>query len=715
MRPSMSWRAADRLRAVLRSWYSRFHGSGQSGQGAEARLAFVTDRVPAFIAQLDERERYVFVNRPYAGHYGRRPEDIVGRHLREVAGEEAYAELQPRVQGVLDEGRDAIWETAEGAKHFQFRATIARDDDGRPHGLLIVATDITKRKLTELELERERKREQIARAEAEQHSREADELRRLSRALTSTTSPTAAAQRVADAVKRLFEPSSAVVRLLEPDGTMVAVAVAGENLVVTPGHRIPPGSGAVGLAVTQRRLVLTNSVLTDPRIDLPSQVRDQHERLSHQLVIAAPLIVDDVVIGTLALNETKARIFAETELALLQALANHAAVGIRNAQRFQQERVARREAEASSRTKDEFLAMLGHELRNPLAAIGAGIAVLNRLDTADERSVQSRQVITRQVAHLRELMDDLLDVGRVTTGKIILSAKTMDLSELARRSWAALDSTGIFARHEARLETEPVWVDADETRMAQVLDNLLTNAVKYTPFGRSIMMTVRCEGDDAVIRVTDTGIGISTTLLPRVFDLFVQGEQTLDRAKGGLGIGLTLVKRLVEMHGGSVAAFSEGPGRGSAFTVRLPRVVVPMEMLAGPGGPATQGTRRVLLVEDSADARQMLRLMLELDGHEVYEAEDGVTGLAQALELQPNVAVIDIGLPGIDGWELARRLRTTDAGRRMILVAVSGYGQLEDQGLSRKAGFDEHLVKPVDRDTLNGAILGASPPRMRQT
>jgi signal transduction histidine kinase/ActR/RegA family two-component response regulator len=559
------------------------------------------------------------------------------------------------------------------------------------------------------ELEHERKREQIARTEAERHGREADELRRLSRALTHTASPTAAAQRVADAVKRFFDPSSAVVRLLEPDGAMVAVAIAGENPLVTPGHRMPAGSGVVGQAVTQRSLVMTNSVLSDPRIDLPSQVRDQHERLGHQLVIAAPLIVDDSVIGTLALNDTTTRTFVETELALFQALANHAAIGIRNAQRFQQERTARQEAEASSRTKDEFLAMLGHELRNPLAAIGSAIAVLNRLGGGDERSMHSREVITRQVAHLRELMDDLLDVGRVMTGKIILSPKVVDLSELARRSWAVLESTGMFTQHKVRLETEPVGVKADEIRMAQVIDNLITNAVKYTPAGGSVMVAVLCEGDDAVIRVADTGIGISPALLPRIFDLFVQGELTRVRAKGGLGIGLTLVKRLVEMHGGSVGACSEGPGRGSAFTVRLPRLAVPAETVATvPIRTAAGGARRVLLVEDSADVRRMLRLRLELDGHEVHEAEDGITGLAEAFRLQPDVAVIDIGLPGLDGWELARRLRAAETGRRMILVAISGYGQLEDQQLSRGAGFDVHLVKPVDLDTLTAAIYGVS-------
>jgi signal transduction histidine kinase/ActR/RegA family two-component response regulator len=555
------------------------------------------------------------------------------------------------------------------------------------------------------ELELERKREHSARTEAERHSREADELRRLSRALTHTDSATAAAQRVADAVKRLFDPSSAVVRLLEPDGAMVAVAIAGENPVVTQGHRMPAGSGVVGQAVTQRKLVMTNSVLTDPRLDLPSAVRAQHERLGHQLVIAAPLIVDDVVIGTLALNETETRTFVEPELALLEALANHAAVGIRNAQRFERERTARQEAEASNRTKDEFLAMLSHELRNPLAAIGSAIAVLNRLSATDQSSVHARTVITRQVAHLRKLMDDLLDLGRVTTGKIILSPKTIDLTDVARRGWAVLESTGTFAQHKARLETEPVWVNADETRMAQVIDNLLSNAVKYTPAGGSVVMTVGHVGDDAVIRVADTGIGMSPALLPRIFDPFVQGESTRHRAKGGLGIGLTLVKRLVEMHDGAIGARSDGPGRGSTFTVRLPRLAVPMEpVVTAPTRTAATGVRRVLLVEDSADVRRMLRAWLELDGYEVHETEDGITGLAEARSLQPDVAIIDIGLPGLDGWELARQLRATDAGHRMILVAISGYGQVTDQQLSREAGFDVHLVKPVDLDALTDAI-----------
>jgi signal transduction histidine kinase/ActR/RegA family two-component response regulator len=486
--------------------------------------------------------------------------------------------------------------------------------------------------------------------------------------------------------------------------------------MITPGHRLPPGTGAVGLAVSRRGLVITDSILNDPRIDLPPAVRQMHERLRHQLVVAVPLIVDDVVIGTIALNRTEARALSETELGLFQALASHAAAGIRAAQLFHQEHIAREDAEASNRAKDQFLAMLGHELRNPLAAISSGIGVLNRVDAPDPRAVRAREIITRQVGHLRELMDDLLDVARVTTGKISLSRSPCDLGELTRRCWAILESTGTLKQHTARLDTEPVWVDADETRLLQVIENLVTNAVKYTPPGGHVVVAVRAEGGDAVIRIADTGVGISPELLPRVFDLFVQGEQTQDRVKGGLGIGLTLVKRLVEMHNGSVAAASEGAGRGSLFTVRLPRLPTPA-MPASPGErPSTAaGACRVLLVEDSADAREMLRLLLELEGYEVYEAEDGPVGLERAISLEPDAAIIDIGLPGLDGHEVARRLRATEAGARMRLVAVSGYGQPHDQGRSREAGFNVHLVKPVDAATLARAIRGELAERVRET
>ena len=272
-----------------------------------------------------------------------------------------------------------------------------------------------------------------------------------------------------------------------------------------------------------------------------------------------------------------------------------------------------------------------------------------------------------------------------------------------------LESTGTFTQHKVRLETEPVGVNADETRMAQVIDNLITNAVKYTPAGGSVMVAVLCEGDDAVIRVADTGIGISPSTPASDLRSVRPGRANAGSGQRRFGNRTDAG----EAAGGDARRICQrvqrGPGRGSAFTVRLPRVAVPAEQ-SPPGSIRTAAgdARRVLLVEDSADVRRMLRLRLELDGHEVHEADDGNTGLAEAFRLQPDVAVIDIGLPGLDGWELTRRLRTAEAGRRMILVAISGDGQLEDQQLSREAGFDVHLVKPVDLDTLTAAIHGVS-------
>ncbi len=369
----------------------------------------------------------------------------------------------------------------------------------------------------------------------------------------------------------------------------------------------------------------------------------------------------------------------------------------------------RRQAETSNRAKDEFLAMLGHELRNPLEAIAVAVGVLKRDGRTEEQALRAQQVITRQVGHLRDLTDDLLDVARLTTGKIMLSRQPVDLAEVALHWWKLLDSTGTFRRHRARIDADSAWVDGDETRLVQVVENLLGNAVKYTPPGGEIRVTTGVDGDEAVLRVSDTGIGIDTDLLPRVFDLFVQGEQGSHRPKGGLGIGLTLVKRLVEMHDGRVVAVSDGPGRGSTFEVRLPRIPPPM---ATPSRrPALRaGVERVLIIEDDADSREMLRCALELDGYEVHVADDGLAGVQMALSVRPEVVIVDLGLPGIDGYEVARRIRATGAGRRMRLITLSGYGQPEDRRRSQEAGFDVHLVKPVDDGTLAEAIQAPPPP-----
>jgi PAS domain S-box-containing protein len=394
-------------------------------------------------------------------------------------------------------------------------------------------------------------------------------------------------------------------------------------------------------------------------------------------------------------------------------LADDTRVGIgldvRERKRVEGERErAQAEAEAASQAKDEFFAMLGHELRNPLGVITTALHILEVTGPLDERGAKARQIIARQVVILVRLVDDLLDVTRLATGKIVLSPSPVNLGAAAQRAVTAV-AAGAPDRHIACHALGDLWIQADETRLEQILLNLLHNAVKFTPADGRVMVAVMGEGPDAVLRVEDTGTGIPADLLPRIFDLFVQGQTGLHRAGAGLGIGLTLVKRLVDLHKGQIDVTSAGPGRGSAFTIRFPRIEPAARPSPSKPAPAFgNAQRRILIVEDNDDARQMLRHVLELAGHEVHEADDGVRGLEQALVLYPDAVVIDLGLPGLDGYQVAQRIRA--AGRRdVVLIAVTGYGQREDRLRSSAAGFDAHLTKPVDPTVLD-ALLQRHPP-----
>jgi signal transduction histidine kinase/CheY-like chemotaxis protein len=367
---------------------------------------------------------------------------------------------------------------------------------------------------------------------------------------------------------------------------------------------------------------------------------------------------------------------------------------------------AHAQAEAASRAKDEFFAMLGHELRNPLGAITTALHVIELCGPLDERSGEARAIIGRQVQHLVRLVDDLLDVTRLATGKISLSLRRIDLAAVAQGAVAGA-ATAARGRSLTCRAAAPVWIDADETRIEQVLGNLLGNALKFTPADGRVTVVVDVEGSEAVLRVEDTGAGIPPDLLPRIFDLFVQGQTTLHRREGGLGIGLTLVRRLVDLHRGRIEAASAGPGRGSAFTVRLP-AVRPPGTLPEPRAetPTAAVRRRVLIIEDNDDARRMLRHLLHRAGHEVHEAAEGTDGLARALALAPDAVIVDIGLPGLDGYAIARRLRETGP-PGVLLVAITGYGQEGDRQRSREAGFDVHLTKPIDPLVLDALLAQA--------
>ena len=360
----------------------------------------------------------------------------------------------------------------------------------------------------------------------------------------------------------------------------------------------------------------------------------------------------------------------------------------------------RHRAERDSRTKDEFLAMVAHELRNPLGAISNAVRVLELTHAEGAPAARAHDVIGRHVGHISRLIDDLLDVKRVISGKIGLHRKPIDLADAVHRAVATFTG-GAGPDQRIEITTEPVWVDGDAVRIEQVLTNILTNAVKYTPPGGRICVALGADGADAVLSVEDTGFGISPSLLPFIFDLYVQGDRTLERARGGLGIGLTLVRHIVEAHGGTIVAASDGEGCGSRFIVRLKRIPSAHTSAGLAFSPERRARpRRVLLIDDSAEAREMLRIMLELAGHDVYDAADGIRGLELLKVVRPDVGIIDIGLPTIDGYEVAKRIRADPDGRGMLLLALTGLSAPDDAPLPSELGFDYHLVKPVDLDQL---------------
>ncbi len=352
----------------------------------------------------------------------------------------------------------------------------------------------------------------------------------------------------------------------------------------------------------------------------------------------------------------------------------------------------------SERRKDEFIAMISHELRNPLSAITGASALLDRVALDHPVATKATAVIRRQTEQLTRIVNDLLDIARVTAGKLVLQETAVDLAALVDRCVKELGGARALDDHRRELRLMRALVRGDSVRLEQVVTNLLTNAVKYTPASGTITVEVEPVGAEAVLRVRDTGIGIAPELLPRIFDLFVQSERGLDRRDGGLGVGLSIVRRLVEAHGGQVEARSAGTNLGAEIIVRLPLVEASAERSEHAASEVRAVRRSILVVDDNVDAREALAGLLELSGHDVHQADDGPAGLESAARLRPDAVLVDIGLPGIDGFELARRLR---AGRSTArLIALTGYGHPEYRRRGAEAGFDAYLVKPVALDAV---------------
>jgi signal transduction histidine kinase/ActR/RegA family two-component response regulator len=447
---------------------------------------------------------------------------------------------------------------------------------------------------------------------------------------------------------------------------------------------------------------------------------EEHLRIMRKLglksYICVPLKTRTTTLGVLTfVTAESGRIYNANDLRAAEDLAYRAVIAIENASLL----AALKE---SDRRKDEFLAILAHELRNPLAPVRNAVQILRAKGPLVPELQWARDVIDRQVDQMTRLVDDLLDVSRITQGKIELRKQRVELRTVVN---AALEASHPLIEQcghtlSVELPTDPIFLEADATRLAQVLLNLLNNAIKYTERGGRIWLTAECAGEQVVIRVKDTGIGIPTEMLPRVFDMFAQVERSIERAQGGLGIGLTLVQRLVALHGGTVEAKSQGLGAGSEFIMRLPLALVSdlsaqkgSDLSAQKGAveaelPAAATLLRVLVVDDNQDSADSMAMFLRITGHEVRTVHDGLAAVEEATNFQPNVILLDIGLPKLNGYDAARHIRE-EHGDAVLLIALTGWGQEEDRRRSREAGFDHHLTKPIDFDDLDKLLADANP------
>ena len=464
-------------------------------------------------------------------------------------------------------------------------------------------------------------------------------------------------------------------------------------------HELRPGTSALELLVcrSNRPFRLTTAEL-DAHPTRGSLEDDGSGRPPLRGWLAAPLQDrDGNNLGLIQLSDKYEGEFTDQDEAVLLQLAQMASVAIHNAQLYEQGEAARATAEAANAAKDEFLAMLAHELRNPLGVILNGVSVLDRHGSHAPESIRVRELIRHHTRHLARLLDDLLDLARISQNKIQLRSEVLDLRAVIDITVQAYRD-GFEARGQkvsVSMPERPVYVYGDRTRLQQITGNLFDNASKYTPSGGSVWLAVEEIGDEALLSVRDNGIGIPPDKLESIFDLFTQLDVSLARTEGGLGIGLTLVRRLTEMHGGRVHAHSDGRGSGSEFIVRLRRARAAASV-ARPV-PAPRRAYDILIIEDNAAARETLRFVLELEGHRVEVSADGLAGVEAGERQRPDVAFVDIGLPGLDGYEVARRLRAV-RGDGVRLFAITGYGQPEDVRRARHAGFDGHLTKPVEAE-----------------
>jgi PAS domain S-box-containing protein len=735
----------DVLRAKVGALVAAFKRGQAVARASEAQLRLITDAVPALIAYVDAAGRYHLNNRAYETWFGLSREEIHGRHMREVLGEAAWETIRPHVEAALS-GREVTYEAETPYKTGGTRWVDAtyipdRGEDGQVRGFVVLVNDITDRKRAE---------------QAGALLSEASDLLASSLDFQTTL----------QSVARLAVPTIAdwcAVDMLDESGTLHRLAVAHADpakveLAYEIQRRYPVDPGAP-YGVPQ--VLRTGQAEFYPEIPdalLVEAARDtEHLRMMRDLGLRSgmvvPLVARGRTLGAITLISAESgRAFTREDLALAQDLAHRSAIAVDNARLYQaaQEELEQRkrledelrqrveELAEADRRKDAFLAMLGHELRNPLGAASNALHLMRRAAPGSTAFERAREVAVRQVLHQTRIVDDLLDVSRIASGRIELHHERLDLVRVAQEAVEDQRPSLEAAALTLALElphpegTRPVQVLGDRTRLTQIMGNLLDNARKFTPAGGTVTVRVTLGKDEGgrmkdeggkpdplhpssfipqpsvVVTVTDTGVGIDSETQRHLFEPFAQADRSLDRSRGGLGLGLALVKGLVELHGGRVTAHSAGPGRGAEFTFTLPVASEPPVLQEAPA-PAHAAPRglRILVVEDNQDTAETLRDLLELHGYEVEIAYTGAEGLRMARALRPQVILCDIGLPGISGYEVAEELRRDPTTAASRLIAVTGYGGDEDRRLSEQAGFDLHLTKPVDPMELQEALARA--------
>jgi len=686
---------------------------------SERRFRDMIDAVPAAVYTTDAEGCLTHVNPAAVTFSGRTPELgkdrwCVSWKLFRADGSPLPHEESPLAiaikEGRAVRGEEIIAERPDGERRWvEPYPTRLRDADGRVVGGINMLVDITARKTAEAERE-----DMLAIAE---HAREQSEgvgnvLRRV-QAITDTAllklSFDDLLRAVLERVRDSLQGDTAVILLRrlpeekdegedEEEDVLHARAAVGLDEDVRRLVRVPFGRGFDGRVAAEEAPIILDEV--DYANVISPYIRDKGLRS----LVGVPLLTEGRLLGVLQVGSVQPRKFSQMDVDILVLAAERIAHAVEVAARRESEQRARASAEAANRAKDEFLALLSHELRNPLSAVRHAVTAARLDPSSRERALE---IAGRQSEHLTRLVDDLLDVARITQGKIRLRRERVVLRDAVTRAiegaQAILDGCGHTLSVVCSSEGA---VDADPARIEQIVENLVTNAAKYTASGGRIEIEIERSRGEMVLRVRDNGMGIPEEMLSRVFDLFSQGDTRLDRLPGGLGIGLTVVRRLVELHGGRIEARSEGAGRGSEFIVRLPALSPgDAEAPVQPRVAETVSPARVLVVEDNRDAAESLQMLLELFGHGVRVAHDGPAALDAARAEAPDIVLMDIGLPGMSGYEVVRHLREQPGMEGATLVALSGYGRDEDKEAALAAGFHLHLTKPIDPDRLQ-ALLG---------